>query len=191
MRSKTWSRRLLVQSKQTRGKGAWAKLCWTKQWAERSTNEESWREDQGSGEERESFFVLPCAFGSLFWVGAEWRQARKEPLLETLCSVCMWCWVATKCVGCKEMQNLSATMCATRSSPFKHTNREVWKVKGAKRQHILVVMSWRARWWRVAYCNRDFALAIMCMHANRDGDMRLTAWCDNHAILGVRPSFKG
>ena len=39
----------------------------------------------------------------------------------------------------------------------------------------MVVVSKRARWRRSAFCNGDFAIAIACMHADRDGDARTIA----------------
>ena len=42
MSSQTWSRRVLEESKQRRSEDARARLCWTKQWMDRSIEEECW-----------------------------------------------------------------------------------------------------------------------------------------------------
>ena len=48
-------------------------------------------------------------------------------------------------------------------------------MEGASRVRIMVVVSRRARWLRLASCNGDFAIAIARMHADRDGDARWAA----------------
>ena len=67
---------------------------------------------------------------------------------------------------------MSVSARAATRCPFQPTNRAVWKMEGAERKRILVVISGRVRWLRPAICNGDFALAIARMDADRDGDAR-------------------
>ena len=73
------------------------------------------------------------------------------------------------------MQILSMSARDTTHGPFQPTNRAVWKMKGARRWRILAVVGWHAHWWRIAPYNGDFSMAIAHMHADRDGNARLTA----------------
>ena len=83
--------------------------------------------------------------------------------------------------NCARCQKLSVSARAVMRCPFQPTNRAVWKMEGARRSCIVVVVSRRVRWLRPAVCNGDFAIAIAHMHADRDGDVRWAAWCDSHA----------
>ena len=87
-----------------------------------------------------------------------------------------------------KLQKLSVSAAVAKRGPFQPTNRSVWKMEGARRRSIVVVVSRRARWRCSASCNGDFAIAIARMHADRDGDARTIAWCDSHAGWRVRPS---
>ena len=61
---------------------------------------------------------------------------------------------------------------ATRGS-FQPMNRAVWKMEGARKTCTMVVVSRRARWWCFASCTGDFAIAIACMHVDRNGNVRM------------------
>ena len=70
------------------------------------------------------------------------------------------------------IEKMSVLAAVVNRGSFKSTNREVWKMEGARRRRILVVISRRNLWRRPASCNGDFALVIAQMHAHRDGDAR-------------------
>ena len=71
-----------------------------------------------------------------------------------------------------KLQKLSVLARAVMCCPFQPTNRAVWKMEGAKRVRILVVVSRRVCWLRPVVCNGDYAITIARMHADRDGDAR-------------------
>lgn len=76
---------------------------------------------------------------------------------------------------CQNCRNLSVLARATTRCPFQPTNMAVWKMEGAKRKRNLMVVSKSARWLRLAFYNGDFAIAIMCMLVDCDGDTRMIA----------------
>ena len=92
-----------------------------------------------------------------------------------------WLNCAQVLLGEQNCRNLSVPARAVTRCPFQPTNRAVWKMGGAERERILVVVSRRVRWLRLAFCNGDFAIAIMRMHTDHDGDTRMIGWCDSHA----------
>ena len=73
-------------------------------------------------------------------------------------------------MGEQNCRKLSVSARAAMRCSFQPTNRAVWKMEGAERKRILVVVSGRAHWWRIAPYNGDFAIAIARMDADRDGD---------------------
>ena len=93
----------------------------------------------------------------------------KNRAIDSWKTQCRWLNCIQIVLGVK-MQKLSVSAHAVMRCPFQSTNREVWKMEGARRRRILVVASRRVRWLRSAFCNGDFAIAIARMHADRDGD---------------------
>ena len=87
-------------------------------------------------------------------------------------------WIAPKSCWVSKLQKLSVSAAVAKRGPFQPTNGAIWKMEGARRRRILVVVGRCVRWLRLAVCNGDFAIAMVHMDADRDGDARSTSWCD-------------